>query len=369
MAQQIQGLGYSTEAKMGIENGPSQPLILPSNPIPSKRILELDCTRGITAFIVVLVHFSKGTAYRDFFSIFAGGTDLFFIISGFVGFNLVRSNPKAPAYFKRRFVRLIPFFWVCVSLTFLLEFAYQITHGTSTALLMVEYLTNLSFLNYYFGLRFLDGVYWTLLIEVLFYALLGTLLSLGWGKQIERIGAAAIIYILLTTLLPLGPFDGIHKSILRYFPLLVVWPAFYAGILFNRLKYDGGNTTRWLLLLLSYSMAVFAISNSDEIHPVTTVISMTVHAVMTTVYFLFFYLSINNRIPFIVNKATLFLASISYCLYLIHNRIGNGFVRPQIKWLPEPAQFIGLTLSMVVVAFVLTHLIERPLLNKIKKGT
>ncbi len=329
----------------------------------SKRIIELDCTRRITAFIVVLFHFAEVTSYKAYLAMFAGGTDLFFIISGFVGYNLLRSSPSASEYAKRRFVRLIPTFWACASLTFLCIFAFQVKHGLSPVQTILQYLSNLTLLNFFMGIPFLDGVYWTLLIEVLFYSMLGGLLFLNWGKYLEKAGAVGVLYLFLTSIVPLGSFNAVHWTILTCFPLMVVWPVFYAGIVFNKIKYDGGTVGRWLLLLLAFITNILAVGNSAKIHGVVLHRPLYEHALMTFVYFGFFYLSINNRLRLIVNKVTLFLAGISYCLYLIHMVIGNQFVKPQLKELPQLWQILLMTAIMVLVASLLTYFVERPLVK------
>ncbi|WP_207435980.1 acyltransferase family protein [Sabulibacter ruber] len=338
-----------------------------SSKVASKRIIELDCTRGITAFLVVFVHYAHGTFLQEYTKILVGGTDLFFIISGFVGYNLMRSNPSLGDYLKRRFVRLVPIFWVCVTLTSTLVFIYHCRSGAPNGQLALDYMANLLMVNYFLNLPFIDGVYWTLLIEVLFYGLLGVLLCFGWVRHLEKIGAAILVFLLLSSVLPLGE---TQKDLWRYlgnFPLFFVWPAFYAGIVFNRIKYDGANFHRWCLVLLCIVANVALVGYSERIHIGVMKISPYAHGAMTFVYFTFFYLSIKNRLRFIVNKATLFLASISYCLYLTHFKIGEQFLRPKLHGIPGIWQIPLLVGAAVLLAVVLTYLVEVPLVANLSR--
>ncbi|KAA3436684.1 acyltransferase family protein [Rufibacter hautae] len=332
---------------------------------PSKRIVELDCIRGITAFIVVFFHFSSGTTLFPYFRLFAGGTDLFFIISGFVGYNLLRSNPNVGEYSLKRFIRLIPMFWICASLTFGCMFLYNLKHGVPVEALVLQYFSNLSFLNYFQEIPFLDGVYWTLLIEVLFYAVLALILWCKGERYVEWGGALILGYLLITSMFPLGSFTLTHEATVNGFPLLIVWPSFYAGIIFNKIKYDQPSAWRWILIGLCLLTSILSISNSHTIHGVVNYLSPAENVGMTVLYFLVFYLAINSYVPFFINKASLFLAQISYCLYLVHNEIGRLFVQPKLKLLPVFWQILLMTGCVLVVAYVLSYFIEKPLLKKL----
>ncbi|WP_210486200.1 acyltransferase family protein [Rufibacter aurantiacus] len=333
--------------------------------VPSKRIVELDCIRGITAFIVVFFHFSGGTFLFPFFRLFAGGTDLFFIISGFVGYNLLRSNPSVVEYCLKRFLRLIPMFWICASLTFGCMFLYNLKHGVPVGALVTQYFYNLAFLNYFQDIPFLDGVYWTLLVEVLFYALLAVILWTRGEQYVELGGALFLGYLFITSIIPLGSFEPTHIVILNGFPLLIVWPSFFAGIIFNKIKYEKSSVGRWALIGLCLLTSILAISNSNYIHGIVNLLSPTENIAMTLLYFLVFYLAINSYLPFFINKGSLFLAQISYCLYLIHNEIGRLFIQPKLKMLPMFWQINLMAGCVIVVAYLLSYFIERPLLKKL----
>ncbi|WP_205503789.1 acyltransferase family protein [Rufibacter psychrotolerans] len=332
----------------------------------SKRIVELDCIRGLTAFLVVIFHFTKGTPYRAYVDLFSSGTDLFFIISGFVGYNLVTARPTVSDYFKKRFLRLVPTFWLCVSITFLMFLVYRINYGMPLGSLLVQYLTNLTFVNYYLKIPYLDGVYWTLLIEVLFYVAMGAALFLGWVKQLEWIGAAVLLYLFVASAVPLGWFGKVHWQLMGYFPLLPVWPAFYAGIIFNKLKYHGATRLRWLLLSFCFFTTLAVFQHYTRKYHAQNLL-MPEHVAMTGLYYAVFYLAINKGLAFITNKAMLYLASVSYCLYLIHNVMGSFFLKPYLHALPMLLQVVLMTATAIGVSSFLTFLVEKPVLLGVKR--
>jgi peptidoglycan/LPS O-acetylase OafA/YrhL len=151
------------------------------------RFVILDSLRGLAAILVFLFHCALGTPLQNsILRLGATGVDLFFIISGFVILLTLQHTTRGLAFVANRFFKLYPVYWVIVSFTALLILVKD-QHGIDTRL-FPEYLGNLTMLQRYFGIRNLDEQYWTLEVELIFYALMLIIFLTGRLKSIEKTG-------------------------------------------------------------------------------------------------------------------------------------------------------------------------------------
>ena len=158
-----------------------------------ERFYEIDLLRFLAALAVVLYHYTfRGFAeggyspveypvLGEIFKYGLYGVQLFFIISGFV-ILMTATKRDAVGFVISRITRLYPAFWVCVTLTagFIMW-----KGGAVFQVGFVQYLLNLSMISGFAGVEMVDGVYWTLLVEIKFYALIFVLLLFGQIKRIE----------------------------------------------------------------------------------------------------------------------------------------------------------------------------------------
>src|SRR5262245_1666439 len=155
------------------------------------RILELDALRGFAAFAVMLFHYTSryGELY-DYNHPFplpvlwgAYGVELFFMISGFVIFMTLERTRQPMDFVVSRFSRLYPTYWAGVTLTFTIV-AVMGLPGRQVS--VTEFLVNLTMLQRLIpGVEDVDGVYWTLRIEMVFYVLTFSLYLLKRLPQVE----------------------------------------------------------------------------------------------------------------------------------------------------------------------------------------
>jgi peptidoglycan/LPS O-acetylase OafA/YrhL len=105
------------------------------------------------------------------------GIYLFFIISGFViYFSLGRGIKE---YIVGRFLRLYPLFWVCCTITFL------VTVFFNEAVPFKKYLLDMLMFNDGKIATMVDGSYWTLTFELLFYFYIGVFVTIFSTKHLE----------------------------------------------------------------------------------------------------------------------------------------------------------------------------------------
>lgn len=153
-----------------------------------KRLASLDLLRLLSAFAVVIFHFGfRGSAGAERF-LEAGypeiadvaiygylGVNLFFLISGFV-IAWSAENRRFTAFAIARFARLYPGYLTCMSMTALAIALFGMAPLSAT---LPHYAANLTMLAPVFGHPFMDGVYWTIVLEIVFYGWVSLALLAG----------------------------------------------------------------------------------------------------------------------------------------------------------------------------------------------
>ena len=338
------------------------------------RYKELDSLRGIAAILVILFHYTMlNDLGRLGFKLGVTGVDLFFIISGFVIFMTIQRVSSVFEFAINRFTRLYPTYWVCVSFTFLLYMLAEYLHKEEQSPSFVEYLANMSMFQYYLNVDDLDGPYWTMIIEILFYAVIAFSFLVKKLNYVVPLGLTILLLIgIYASFLDLSfPFI---QTIQKEFPLMVHLPLFLAGIIFYKLKATPMNgkerLTQWLNLLLCFFIKLSLIQYGGRY---LDFISQKEYTVMLGVYFLIFITFIKGKLGFLVNQPLLFLGKISFALYLIHQYLSIGIIIPYLMnqrgfhfW---SSALLALIISICLATFI-TYFIEVPAkkLNNFLKG-
>ncbi|MDB5701544.1 MAG: hypothetical protein JWL66_1743 [Sphingomonadales bacterium] len=172
------------------------------------RVTQLDSLRGIAAVLVVLHHARQAfinnvddasvglSAYLDVGRL---GVVIFFLISGFV---IVKAIPgkdlgSTAQFWKHRFYRLFPAFWV--SVFFATSVAYLVFSTGCCAFVMPVtkemFLANMTMIPLRFHQPMLIGVYWSLELELLFYALISVIALVGFNSAKVITGAALLTFM------------------------------------------------------------------------------------------------------------------------------------------------------------------------------
>lgn len=331
------------------------------------RILILDALRGIAALWVVLFHFTLSRPQEQlFFKFGTTGVDLFFMISGFVIFMSVQNIKTIQAFAIIRFCRLYPTYLAAVTFTFALIVAKYLFQNNVESINFLQYLANLTMFQFYFRIADLDGPYWTMIIEMLFYFIIGILFYFNLLKKTIVFG---VLYILsMIVLLLFFNSNAILSFILSSIPLLKFLPLFLSGILFyNIWTKNGTKISNYLLLLgcLTCQILLYKFLRSSIF------INQLEYAVMISIYYFLFVLFVNHQLNFIVTKLTLFLGKISFALYLVHQYLGNEIIIPFLTntlhlnfWI---AAFAIALPIVILIAYNITHYIEVPIGIKLKK--
>lgn len=220
-------------------------------------------------------------------------------------------------------------------------------------------------LQHYFRVENLDGQYWTMTIELLFYGYVFILLLF---RQIGEIERYSTIILALSALYcfpffnSLLPFHKLKMSLL----ILPYFPLFFAGILFYKLKFEAITKKRIVLLFTTFIIQAFLFHTCYKNN---TLVSFTIYLSALSALYLVFTLILYNKLAFIINDITIWFGKISYSLYLIHGYLGRSILIPYFhETLRLPfGTTVGITLIIVIgIAFCLHQFIEVPSMNYIR---
>lgn len=328
------------------------------------RFYEIDLLRFLAALAVVLYHYTfRGFAeggyspveypvLGEIFKYGLYGVQLFFIISGFV-ILMTATKRDAASFVISRITRLYPAFWVCVSLT---AAVVLWKGGELFQVGLVQYLFNLSMISGFAGVEMVDGVYWTLLVEIKFYVLIFALLLFG---QIKRIEWFLAFWLGLTAV---SMFIALPKIITFLF--LTDWsPFFIAGALFYRVRQSGFALPRAAMLGVSLALSLW--QNLREIKQLEVLYKSDFSPyISSSVILLCFaiFLTISLRMTRGFSSVKLIkLGVLTYPLYLIHQNIGFMVFHEVGDSANRYVLLAGLVLVMMLVAWLIHRVIEQPL--------
>ncbi|MFZ5796186.1 MAG: acyltransferase family protein [Pseudomonadota bacterium] len=238
-----------------------------NTPRTSEPIIVIEVVRFLCALLVLGVHYFtgfwfspgskpalllEGIHYRSpierFTQIGWLGVEIFFVISGMV---IARSalGVSAIDFVWRRFLRLAPGAWIAATLTLIMV----AIAGQGGRDLMISWIRSASF--WPFGEQ-IDGSYWTLGIEICFYALVALLL-LKKGDTEKRLEGLAWLLALASSVFwiyKLATLDDLSHPSIRRFVELTLLPhgCFFAiGICISQYISLGSSRNRLLLFAIA----------------------------------------------------------------------------------------------------------------------
>lgn len=233
------------------------------------------------------------------------GVDLFFIISGYVIFYSAE-NKRASRFAYSRIKRLYPTFWF--GMLFSAFFAFLWGQGTVMAVTGKQVLANLSMMPNTFGERYVDGVYWTLLWELRFYALVFLLLLSGLGRHLRTLFMLWPYYLVIAHALRWdGPYTDSNYAL------------FVAGSLFAMLK---GRMDPWYLFSLALCFITGAFHDASfGLHG-----PGAARTAALALFFGFFFVLNTSRGGELKLPGSLVLGALTYPIYLVHAHFGYLFL-------------------------------------------
>lgn len=323
------------------------------------RIKELDAFRGIAALAVVLYHYTTiyskdfGVESPFYFSYGWLGVPFFFILSGFVITLTIERCTSSLQFLKKRFVRLYPTFWICLILTLTIIWITksQAIHPMFDRPIF-DILFNFTMFHELLKLHHVDGSYWSLLPELLFYLLMALLFFIKKVDKVLQYNGALLIICFIHYFFPIPIFSRLLN--LHYVLL------FMTGICFYRIYTRKGNVPLYLHLLIIANLILgIYLYGIVRPHLEMMIIFITFPLIVLFFYaFVYFKFYIVGR-----SKILLFLGFISYPLYLVHQIIGYIFMLYFDQYMPRFLSILLTTFIAIALASIVTYFLE-PILRK-----
>lgn len=290
----------------------------------NKRVAGLDYLRAVSMLLIVLYHYT--TRYQEIighaavwpFNVPWGcfAVNTFFVLTGYLTF--ANMNRGGINFLTKRVIRLYPTFWACILIT-----------SAFMAILMPErlrsgkdILLNFTMFPSLLGAQSVDGVYWTLQVEMIFY-LLVSIISIETFRRWRNVGVGC--WICAATAVFLCRRLGINTIPIKLIELITLSNKRFAflagGVLLALLEKERHQRPILIYLGLIICM-IIAYMSLGWIYGVLW-FALTAAYILLAVKMESRY----DRKPNSLTKTLVWLAQISYPVYLLHQFIGFAILR------------------------------------------
>lgn len=335
---------------------------------PRDALAAIDLLRFAAAAMVMLCHYfgqwalvsrlgvgvgsgPSGLATNDWLSSGWVGVEIFFVISGYV-IALSATNSTAVDFARRRLLRLWPGTLICATITA----AVLVAAGVSWAFVLPRYAASALMLLWD---KQIDPVYWSLLVECVFYTLVTVLLALGRWNPVKA-GLSLSVWTLAYLAWVVGPGNAAAPAIkpLAEF-LLAPFGAFFGmGILFQQAHREPGSVKGWMFLpsFLAAPVCIGAINGIEGSHGSGEALLLFVAGVSVVI--------LSPRLQLLfrsdrMRRVAIALGLATYPLYLIHAYVGQALMVGAARLGLSPAIMVGpIILLMIALSLFIALRVE-----------
>lgn len=338
----------------------------------NNRFYEIDLLRLVSAVLVVLFHYTfigsalnlaplpRTDALGEYGRYMYVGVNFFFIISGFV-ILLSAEDGRPRQFIVSRFIRLYPAYWFCVFLT---ASAAVLFNQSKFQVNWSQFLVNLTMLQSGFGVPPVDGVYWTLWIELKFYALVLVMIWLRLLRFLPWCCGAVLIMSIIGLSSPLA------TSVEHFAAGFPHWPGYFAcGCALYLVKSRGFNWGYGILLLLS---VIFCVRQNQVFAALMASwyqveFNIWVNVSSTLLFFAILSIVALRKNGLLRDPRFYYLGVLTYPLYLLHEYIGFMMFNAWHNLIPGPILVGGVVVFMLIAAWLVHRWVEKPLQMLLKR--
>jgi peptidoglycan/LPS O-acetylase OafA/YrhL len=283
------------------------------------------------------------------------GVSIFFLVSGFV-ITFVAQRETRTSFGVKRAFRILPPLWASIGLILLLDWILTAIHvaGSEGTFTLGQVLRSMVLLNYFSSSATINGVGWTLAIEVVFYVL--TFAFIGLVRKSPKTTLCVNLAIVLTVLLVrhgLGATGAYLVTDVSYIPILLLGQVMY-------FRWSGRIGNRAFALFSAVALFEFVYGAKEvtvQFYPPGNSYGVSV----VYAYAIFvgaLLLDANAKLPY--SRPIKFYSECSYSLYLVHGAIGFFVLYCLIPYLPLTVCIIIAFAVASVTAWVLHLFVEKP---------
>ena len=343
------------------------------------RLEGIDILRGLAVSVVILYHFFEllelhtHSLYPYIYSLGLLGVPLFFIISGYLIYRSVDYSISMKGikfglrqYFSHRLFRILPAFYVNFLVVFILAFYFTDSMNTWPSDFILRqiwsHLTFTSFFIYKTSGLGINGAYWTLSIEMLWYIVAPLFfIYIKKDRYLIILFILSILYLIGLDLSLYNTILGLDKNSPNYFHLLFYLSSqfpgqliyFIAGIFIYKYTQVEIFIHRFIKYFLFTLLLFLFIYLSDQKYFLESFTIKSSITLLTVIFiFMLFYRDDLKKLYLIS-----WLGKISYSLYLWHMPILfilKKYIMPyDTSWWFISILFIILLLSISSLSYYL----------------
>ena len=304
---------------------------------------NLDYFRGISILLVVLFHytsripadslFSQGGETITTFSFGWIGVYVFFIVSGFCISGSFDRSPSASQFLIKRIARIYPPFVVASIIIYIYQIVVYVPSFqegdwsfSPSPVAFKDFFFTTFFMARDLGFNWVDGAYWTLLIEMKFYFFFAIFGALGLLKK------QFTLHIFLVYIMPAAwttsiLFDWtLLELILRNICLAPYFPFFILGI---SLASNNGDWKSCIPTALSTILIVFLVATTKPSPFERPLVTSIIYGALLLLLFTAIkhsdavHRAVGKMQPFRLLKA---FGIYSFSWYLIHQKLGMSII-------------------------------------------
>lgn len=324
------------------DKGQRSPDVVQGHRLRKPRQDNIDLLRAIAILSVVFYHFTtrmQPAFYRSDHVPFTfpwghHGVDLFFIVSGFCIFMTLDSSRSLENFWARRLARIQPAYVAGIAITFAVVTLAGLPGREVSPLIALSNTVWLNVIPYW---PEVDSAYWSLVVELKFYVIIGVLYYCLKGRHVSAawLGVCAAGY-------GLGLLGSLAREIGSQLIIAPMAPFFLIGLLAwerRRLPYLETLAVAGCAVALSLTSARF--TDFPWTAPIMGVLAFVVLQLK--------FLKVPGPITII--------GLVSYSFYLLHQNIGYVLIRA----LPFSIEFriAAATAIVLAMAFALYFTVER----------
>ena len=306
----------------------------------NNKIMDIEALRGIALLLVLLFHFfsrfhslfmSKATTFKfgflfhDFGSL---GVAIFLLVSGY--FMISKQNNSQINYIIKRLIRLWPAYFLSICICFLVKYIWVLPGRIVS---FKEFLLNIFFVNGFMGVHYVDGAHWYLTV------LVSAILIFSFIQKLSYKHRQYIYWGCLTILLTLFFFhiSNSYVRLMRNNLPIIIMGACLADI--NRRNIKLASITFIVALLSCFVFKHYSYN----------------YLIILLIVVLLFLLAIKQNCFIFKSKILIWLGTISYPIYLIHQDMGYELMYNLMKyfgeykvWMSFAAICLGILLGVII---------------------
>ena len=333
----------------------------------STREIHFDILRILAMVLVMLFHytaqFSNSVEPTTFWLSFSGdyasfAVALFLLMVGFFSYKAIENELSVTHYLRNRFIRLLPTFWLCLSVTTLV-----LTISGTKHISVKQFILNALMVNRFFSEPFVDGAHWYMLIVLVFTLFIAIALSV---KEFHK---RTLLYVLYTAAFVLL---GVSNTFIYPFPKIVAFVLFeyvnkcfiglFLAFLYHKRKtVSKQNTICGILLIVALTFGEFL-----WIEPIKSIVELLSVCCFSAVVFFGRHIHMDKQSQ--TAKIVFMVSDESYFVYLLHQQVGFVLMKLMIDYGVNCNIAVILTFFVVAVLasmhFYMTKLMNQRLERK-----